>query len=116
MTVFCKPPFYGRTSFYKEYIECVLVLVIQVLKFRKTNSRQPKIWHTKIVANYSDNCSKIMRPNFNNEHFEKINIKTTITYNKIFLCQITVYGEFQIVEPSLPKRENDKNFKKLTLY
>ena len=109
VAVFCKSPFHGRTSVYEECIECDLVLAIWALDCQKTSSGKWKIWHATIVA------IKILRPNLNDEHFEKINIKTAITYNKIFLCQITVYGEFQIVEPSLPKRENDKNFKKLTL-
>ena len=41
----------------------------------------------------STNCSNLLRPNFNGEHFKKINIKTAITYNNIFLCKITVYLE-----------------------
>ena len=28
----------------------------------------------------------------------------------------SLFGEFKIVEPNLAKRNNDKNFKKLTLY
>ena len=28
----------------------------------------------------------------------------------------SLFGEFQIVEPNLAKRKNDKNFKKQTLY
>ena len=84
--VYCKSFFHGRTSVYEEYIECILVLVIQLPEFQETNSGKRKIRHAAIVAIFWENCSKILRPNMNGEHFEKTNIKTTITYNNIFLC------------------------------
>ena len=91
--VYCKQPFHGRISIYEEYIERILALVIRVTEFQKTNWGKRKIRHATVVAIFWDNCSKILRPNFNGEHFEKLNIKTAITYNSIFLCQITVYLE-----------------------
>ena len=86
VTVYCKSFFHGRTSVYEEYIECILVLIIRLPEFQETNSGKRKIRHATIVAIFWENCSKILRPNMNGEHFEKTNIKTTITYNNIFLC------------------------------
>ena len=81
MTVFCKSPFHGRTSIYEEYIECILVLVIRVFELQKTNSGKWKIPHAIVLAIFWDNCRKILKPNLNGEHFEKIDTKTAITYN-----------------------------------
>ena len=69
----------------------ILVLVIRVLEFQKTNSAKWKICNATIAAIFWENCSKILRPNLNAKHFEKINVKTAVTYNNIFLRQITVY-------------------------
>ena len=75
------------------YIECIFVLVIRVSEFQKTSLGKRKIRHATIVAIFWDNCRKTLRPNLNGEHFENINIKTAVTYNNIFLCQITAYLE-----------------------
>ena len=57
---------------------------------------------------------KILRPDLaekvNGEYFEKINIKTVITY--IHMPNYSVFGEFQIVGENLAKRKNDENLKK----
>ena len=66
------------------------------------------------VAIFWDSFSKILRPNvaekMNGEHFEKINIKTVITY--IHMPNYSLFGEFQIVGENLAKRKNDENLKK----
>ena len=67
--------------------------VIRVSEFQKKNLGKQKIGQATIVAIFRDNCSKTLRPNLNGEHFEKINIKTAVAYDNIFLCQITVYLE-----------------------
>ena len=91
--VYRKSLLHGRTSVYEEYIECSLVFVIGVPKFQKTNSGSFR----KTKNSACNNWSKILRPNLSEklsgEHFEKKSIKTVITYNNIFLCQITVYLE-----------------------
>ena len=46
----------------------------------------------------------------NGKHFEKINIKTVITY--IHMPNYSLFGEFQIVGENLAKRKNDENLKK----
>ena len=46
----------------------------------------------------------------NGEHFEKINIKTDITY--IHMPDYSLFGEFQIVGENLTKRKNNENLKK----
>ena len=46
----------------------------------------------------------------NGEHFEKIKIKTVITY--ILMRNYSLFGEFQIVGENLAKRKNDENLKK----
>ena len=70
--------------------------------------------HTASAAIFWDNFSKILRPNLaeklNGELFEKINIKTRITY--IPMPNYSLFGEFQIVGRNFAKRKNDKNFKK----
>ena len=75
----------------EEYIECILVFVIRVPEFQIANSDhlgKRKIRYATIVAIFWDQiCPKKWMAN------EKINIKTVITYNTIFLCQITVYLE-----------------------
>ena len=48
----------------------------------------------------------------NGEHFEKINIKTVITY--IPMSNYSLFGEFQIMGENLVKRKNDENLKKQT--
>ena len=83
--VYCKPLLHGRTFVYEECIDRIILFVIRVPEFQKTNS-------------------------FKNEHFEKINIKTVITY--IPMPNYILFGEFWIVGPNLAKRKNDKNFKK----
>ena len=104
VTVYYKSPFHGRTSVYEEYIECILVLVIWALEFQETNSEKLKIRRATILAILWDIYCKILRPNLNSEHFEKINIQTAITYNNIFLCQITVYLEnFRLWNQIWPK-------------
>ena len=79
--------------------------------FRK-RIRKTKNWHATIVAIFLDNLSKILRPDlpekFNGEHFEKIKIKTVITY--VSMPYYSLFGEFQIVGPKLTKRKNDKKF------
>ena len=66
------------------------------------------------LAIFWDSFSKILRPNLaekmNGEHFEKINIKTDITY--IHMPNYSLFGEFQIVGENLAKRKNDENLKK----
>ena len=62
------------------------MLVIRVPKFQKKNLGKCKIHQANIVARF-------LRPILNGERFGKTNIKTVITYNSIFLCQITVYLE-----------------------
>ena len=69
------------------------MLVIQVPEFQKTNLGKLMIRHETILAIFGDNCSKILRPNLNGEHFEKTNTKTAIPYINILLLQITVYLE-----------------------
>ena len=76
-----------------KYIEYILVLVSQVPEFRKMNLWKRKIRHATIVAIFWDNCSRTLRPNLNGEHLEKRNIQIAVTYNNMFLCQITVYLE-----------------------
>ena len=51
------------------------------------------IRHETILAIFGDNCSKILRPNLNGEHFAKTNTKTAIPYINILLLQTTVYLE-----------------------
>ena len=64
---------------------CYLSPTVSENEFRKTKNSA------------CNNCSNPLRPNFpeklNGEHFEEINSKTVITYNNIFLCQITAYLE-----------------------
>ena len=91
--VYCKLLLYGRTSVYEEYIEWILVLVIRVPEFQKTNSGhlgKRKIRHATIEARFWDQiCPKNWVANI----LKKNPIKTVITYNNICLCQITVYLE-----------------------
>ena len=91
--VYCKSLLYRRTSVYEEYIECILVLVIRVLEFEKTNSRhlgKRKIQHATIEARFWDQiCPKNWVVNI----LQKYPFKTVVTYNNICLCQITVYLE-----------------------
>ena len=47
------------------------------------------------------------------EHFDKINIKTVITY--IPMANYSLFGEFQIVGENLTKTKNDENLKKMAL-
>ena len=49
----------------------------------------------------------------NGEHFDKVNIKTVITY--IPMLNYSLFGEFQIVGENLPKTKNDENLKKMAL-
>ena len=79
VTVYCKSPFHRRTSFYEEHTECILVLEYPSTRVSENKFR-------KIKNSACNNCSKILRPNLNGEHFEKINIETAITYNNILLC------------------------------
>ena len=72
------------------------------------NSGKQKIWHAAIVAVFWDNCSKILRPNIseklNGEYFEKINIKTVITYGNISIYQISINLEnFRLWDQIWPK-------------
>ena len=85
--VYCKSHLHGPAFVYEEYIDCILVFIIRVCDFQKTNSdhfRKRKSCHATSVAIFWDSCSKILRPNLaekmNGEHFDKINIKTVITY------------------------------------
>ena len=101
MIVFCNSPFHGRTSVYEEYTECVLALVIRVLEFQKTNSG--KNWHATIVAIFWDNFSKILRPNLNGEHFEKINIKTATHITKYSYAKLQSMQIFRLSKQISPK-------------
>ena len=94
----CKSLLHRYNSVYEEYIDCILVFVIRVPKFQKTNSDhlgKQKIRHVTSVAIFWDKCNKILRQNLpkklNCEPCEKMNIKTVVIY--ISLCQITVYLE-----------------------
>ena len=118
--VYCKSHLHGPAFVYEEYIDCILVFIIRVCDFQKTNSdhfRKRKSCHATSVAIFWDSCSKILRPNLaekmNGEHFDKINIKTVITY--IPMLNYSLFGEFQIVGENLPKTKNDENLKKMAL-
>ena len=53
--VYCKSLLHRRTSIYEEFVECILVFVIQVPEFRKTNSGhlgKQKIRHATIEARF----------------------------------------------------------------
>ena len=53
--VYCKLLLHGRTSVYEEYIECILVFVMRVPEFQKTNSGhlgKRKIQHATIEARF----------------------------------------------------------------
>ena len=98
---------------YEEYIDCILVFVIWLPEFQKTNSdhlAKRKIRYATSVAIFWDKFNKILRPNFpaklNSEHCEKMNIKTVVIY--ISMSNYSLFGEFQIVGPTLAKRKNDK--------
>ena len=89
------------------------MFVIRVPEFQKTNLDylgKQKIWHATSLAIFWDNFSKILRRNLpeklNDEHFEKINIKTVISY--ILLPNYTLFVELQIVGLNLAKRKNYK--------
>ena len=114
--VYCKSLLHGPAFVYEEYIDCILVFIIRVCDFQKTNSdhfRKRKSWHATTVAIFWDSFSKILRPDLaekmNGEHFEKM-IKTVITY--IPMSNYSLFGEFQIVGENLVKRKNDENLKK----
>ena len=62
-----------------------------IFRFIITDKKKNKLKKKAIVVIFWDNCSKILGPNLNDEYFEKINIKTAMKYNNIFLCQITVF-------------------------
>ena len=118
--VYCKSLLHGHAFVYEEYIDCILVFIIRVCDFQKTNSdhfRKRKSCHATSVAIFWDSFSKILRPNLaekmNGEHFDKINIKTVITY--IPMLNYSLFGEFQIVGENLPKTKNDENLKKMAL-
>ena len=118
--VYCKSHLHGPAFVYEEYIDCILVFIIRVCDFQKTNSdhfRKRKSCHATSVAIFWDSFSKILRPNLaekmNGEHFDKINIKTVITY--IPMLNYSLFGEFQIVGENLPKTKNDENLKKMAL-
>ena len=115
--VYWKSLLHGPAFVYEEYIDCIFEFVVRVCDFQKTNSdhfRKRKSWHATSVAIFWDSFSKILRPNLaekmNGEHFEKINIKTVITY--ILMPNYSLFGEFQIVGENLAKRKNDENLKK----
>ena len=98
---------------YEEYIDCILVFVIWLPEFQKTNSdhlAKRKIRYATSVAIFWDKFNKILRPNFpaklNSEHCEKMNIKTVVIY--ISMSNYNLFGEFQIVGPTLAKRKNGK--------
>ena len=118
--VYCKSHLHGPAFVYEEYIDCILVFIIRVCDFQKTNSdhfRKRKSCHATSVAIFWDSFSKILRPNLaekmNGEHFDQINIKTVITY--IPMLNYSLFGEFQIVGENLPKTKNDENLKKMAL-
>ena len=73
-----------------------------------------KIRHETSIVIFSDNVSKILRPDLpeklNDEHYQKINIKTVIKY--IPMPNYSLFREFQIVGPNLAKRKYDKTYKK----
>ena len=81
---------------------CILVFVIRVPEFQKTNSDQIGKERTKSVVILWDNFSKfwdqICQKKLNDEHFEKINIKIVITY--ILMSNYSLFVEFQIVGPN----------------
>ena len=92
--VYCKSLLRGCASVYEEYIDCILVFIIRVCDFQKTDLdhfRNWKNWHATSVAIFWDSFSKTLRPNLAKkmigEHFEKINIHLS-------LCQVTVYMEY----------------------
>ena len=108
---------HGRNSVYEEYTDCIIVFVIYVPEFQKTNSdhlRKLTIWHTTSVAIFWDNFKYILRPSLpeklNGQHSGKMNIKTVVIY--IPMSNYSLFGKIQIVGPNLAKRKNDKNFKK----
>ena len=118
--VYCKSHLHGPAFVYEEYIDCIFVFIIRICDFQKTNSdhfRKRKSCHATIVAIFWDSFSKILRPNLaekmNGEHFDKVNIKTVITY--IPMLNYSLFGEFQIVGENLPKTKNDENLKKMAL-
>ena len=81
--VYCKSLLRSCTSVYEEYIDCILVFIIRVCDFQKTDLDHFgnwKNWHATSVAIFWDSFSKSLRPNLAEkmigEHFEKINIKT----------------------------------------
>ena len=118
--VYCKSHLHGPAFVYEEHIDCILVFIIWVCDYQKTNSdhfRKRKSWHETSVDIFWDSFSKILRPNLaekmNGEHFDKINIKTVITY--IPMLNYSLFGEFQIVGENLPKTKNDENLKKMAL-
>ena len=58
---------HGRNSVYEEYIDCILVFVIYVPEFQKTNSDhlgKQKIRHATSVAIFWDNYNKILETKF----------------------------------------------------
>ena len=118
--VYCKSLLHGPAFVYEEYIDRILVFIIRVCDFQKTNSdhfRKRKSCQATNVAIFWDSFSKILRRNLaekmNGEHFDKINIKTVITY--IPMLNYSLFGEFRIVGENLPKTKNDENLKKMAL-
>ena len=118
--VYCISHLHGPAFVYEEYIDCILVFIIRVCDFQKTNSdhfRKRKSCHATSLAIFWDSFSKILGPNLaekmNGEHFDKINIKIVITY--IPMLNYSLFGEFQIVGENLPKTKNDENLKKMAL-
>ena len=97
--VYCKSLLHRRTFIYEEHIDCILVFIIRVCDFQKTNSDhfgKQKIWHATSVAIVWDSFGEILSP-----------------YNDIMpMPNYSLFREFQIVGPNFSKRKNDKNFKK----
>ena len=104
--VYCKSHLHGPAFVYEEYIDCILVFIIRVCDFQKTNSdhfRKRKSCHATSVAIFWDSFSKILRPNLAEKNewwtFWKNNHQ-----NHISLCQIRVYLEnFRLWEKIWPK-------------
>ena len=98
--VYCRSLLHRCTFIYEEHIDCILVFIIQVCDFQKTNSdhfRKQKIWHATSVAIVWDSFGEILSP-----------------YNDIMpMPNYSLFREFQIVGPNFSKRNNDKNFKKI---
>ena len=97
--VYCRSLLHRCTFIYEEYIDCILVFIIQVCDFQKTNSdhfRKQKIWHATSVAIVWDSFGEILSP-----------------YNDIMpMPNYSLFREFQIVVPNFSKRKNDRDFKK----